>query len=245
MASSTWIAVDNTLVYHEPQSSALCGRHALNNLLQGPYLDEFYLAEIARELDEKERELMLAEGVDTPDALRYMAEDSANVDDSGNFSISVLREALFRGHGVTINTEPAIVTTALDNPSAFEAYLLNLQSHWFVIRRLETAAGPRWFNLNSLLKLPEMIGDFYLSAYLAELKAEGYFIFAVEGTPLPRPMSDRSVGSPDCWHTVSEIQAGVGKGAAGGVKRQAAERAKQAAREDPEYAAALKASMAG
>jgi hypothetical protein len=28
--------LDETLVYHEQQTSALCGRHALNNLLQVP-----------------------------------------------------------------------------------------------------------------------------------------------------------------------------------------------------------------
>ena len=39
---------------------------------------------------------MLANGAETADALRFMAEDSGNVDDSGNFSVSVLREALWR-----------------------------------------------------------------------------------------------------------------------------------------------------
>ena len=73
----------------ERQSGALCGRHCLNNLLQGPYFTEFDLAEIAQELDARERELMLAEGADTADAIRFLAEDSINVDEAGNFSVTV------------------------------------------------------------------------------------------------------------------------------------------------------------
>lgn len=81
-----------SLVYSIPterQQAALCGRHCLNNLLQGPYFDDFDLAEIAHQLDARERELMLSEGTDTADAIRFVAEDSGNVDASGNFSITV------------------------------------------------------------------------------------------------------------------------------------------------------------
>lgn len=34
------------------------------------------------------------------------------------------------------------------NPTAQQAFICNLKSHWFTIRRL----GAHWFNLNSLLK---------------------------------------------------------------------------------------------
>jgi len=74
------------------------------------------------------------------------------VDDSGNFSVSVLREALETTHGVGISGDAALVTAALEDPGVNEAYLLNLREHWFSIRRLETASGPRWYNLNSLNK---------------------------------------------------------------------------------------------
>lgn len=65
-------------VYHEKQESSLCGQHALNALLIGPYFTPFDLAEIAAELDAKERELMLAAG-ETEEALKFLAEDSGNV----------------------------------------------------------------------------------------------------------------------------------------------------------------------
>ena len=74
-------------IYHEKQSDALCGQHCLNNVLQGPYFTAFDLADVAHELDAKERDLMLASGMDTEEAIKFLAEDSGNVDGSGNFSV--------------------------------------------------------------------------------------------------------------------------------------------------------------
>jgi len=68
----------HTYIYHEKQESSLCGQHALNALLIGPYFTPGDLAEIAAELDAKERELMLAAG-ETEEALKFLAEDSGNV----------------------------------------------------------------------------------------------------------------------------------------------------------------------
>ena len=60
-------------LYHEKQVSLLCGVHALNSLLQGPYFGAQDLAAIAQEFDERERALMREAGVDSADFLRYMA----------------------------------------------------------------------------------------------------------------------------------------------------------------------------
>jgi ataxin-3 len=211
-------------------------------------VDEFALADIARELDERERVLMMEAGADTADALKYLAEDSINVDDSGNFSVTVLKEALARGHSIGLEADNSLLVAALEDPGKHEAYFLNLGEHWFTIRRLETLVGPKWFNLNSLLKRPEVIGDFYLSAFLAEMRAEGYCIFIVTGS-LPRPLADRSLGEPSCWHTVGAIIRSASSGASSSkakadARRAAAKRAQEAASMDPDYAAALRASMA-
>lgn len=56
--------------------SQLCGQHALNALLQGPWFSAPDLAEIGAALDKQERDLMLAAGADTEDAIRFVAEDS-------------------------------------------------------------------------------------------------------------------------------------------------------------------------
>ena len=74
--------------------AGLCGVHCLNTLLQGPYFTAVDLMRFASELDEKERQTMLEMGADTNDFLRYMAEESGNVSDDGNYSIQVLSEAL-------------------------------------------------------------------------------------------------------------------------------------------------------
>lgn len=76
-------------VYHERQEAALCGVHCLNTLLQGAYFGPTDLGEIARNFDENEQQLMLEMG-ETNDFLKYMAEESGNVSDSGFFSVQVL-----------------------------------------------------------------------------------------------------------------------------------------------------------
>ena len=41
-------------------------------------------------------------GVDTPEAIAFLAEESGNVDNSGNFSLQVLNKAVERSHEVTL-----------------------------------------------------------------------------------------------------------------------------------------------
>jgi ataxin-3 len=239
------LASDPTLVYHERQQSALCGVHAVNALLQGPYHSEVGLADIAHELDASERALMLANGAETREALEYLAQESFNVDDSGNFSISVLRTAIERSHGVALEADPKMVAGALANPNRFEAYMFNLQAHWFAIRRLPTRAGARWFNLDSMLDRPELISEFFLAAFLHQMQAEGYNIFVVTGA-LPVPMRDGSAGGAGALHSVADIVrfAGKGKAEKASLQKAAAAKAQSLAASDPEYEAALRASMA-
>jgi hypothetical protein len=59
----------------------LCAQHALNMLLQQPYFTAVDLADIARDLDERERAVM------SPSVLANF--QSHNYDDSGYFSIQV------------------------------------------------------------------------------------------------------------------------------------------------------------
>jgi hypothetical protein len=62
-----------------------------------------------------------------------------------------------------------------------QAFICNHESHWLTVRRL----GQQWFNLNSLLKKPELISDTYLSLFLHQLQMEGYSIFVVVGVVPP------------------------------------------------------------
>jgi Ataxin-3 len=57
MASSSLSSSSNSndeYIYHERQQAALCGQHALNNLVQASVFTAGTLAEIAHELDEME-----------------------------------------------------------------------------------------------------------------------------------------------------------------------------------------------
>lgn len=57
-------------------------------------------------------------------------------------------------------------------------FICNSSAHWIAIRKIKGI----WYNLNSLgMRLPEIISDFYLSAFLAAVKQCGYQIFSVEG----------------------------------------------------------------
>ena len=76
-------------IYHEKQVSQMCGVHCLNTLLQANAFNEVDLAQIAQELDRRERALMAEAGLDNEDYLKFVAADSQNVSDEGNFSIQV------------------------------------------------------------------------------------------------------------------------------------------------------------
>ena len=87
-------------LYHEKQLSSLCGVHALNNLLQGPYFGAGDLAEIAHELDAQEAALL---GGSAP-MMSHRVDPN-----TGDFSIEVLAAALNkRGTGL-VNADHAEV----------------------------------------------------------------------------------------------------------------------------------------
>jgi ataxin-3 len=62
-----------------------------------------------------------------------------------------------------------------------EALIFNSSSHWFAIRKIEGI----WFNLNSTNSLPgpEIISDFYLSAFIQGAEDIGYTNFLVTKLP--------------------------------------------------------------
>ena len=181
----------NGFIYHERQVASLCGQHCLNNLLQGPYFTSFNLADIANDLDAQERALRAGDTT---------AFESVNVDDSGNFSLTVLAETIRRSHGLELKRVTPN-STVFQNPQQSKGFVLNLASHWFSIRPLSQDSGEViWFNLNSINAKPEKIGMFYLSAFLDQMQSSGYSIFEVVGNLPPQPR-DTSMGRIDYWHS--------------------------------------------
>jgi hypothetical protein len=164
-------------VYFEPQVAALCGQHLLNNLLQGPYFTVGQLAQVAQDLDAKERALGLTERA-----------GSQNVDEAGNFSIQVL-QACLETMGNSLAQEDAVVRMAIDKAIASSdadfapGFVFNFESHWFAVRKL---GDGKFYRLDSVQKRPTLVGEVYLSALIAQLRGEGYSVYSTVGTRLPK-----------------------------------------------------------
>lgn len=69
-----------------------------------------------------------------------------------------------------------------------EAFLFNSTDHWFTIRKIDGI----WFNLNSTNENPgpQIISEFYLSAFLKGTEDLGYTNFIVKNLPLLPDLND-------------------------------------------------------
>lgn len=164
-------------LYFERQVAALCGVHTINTLLQGPYINEIDLAQIAQELDALERAFMAESGLDSEEYQRFIAEGSGNVDIDGMFSIQVLSKALEVWGLAVIPLSHPEVRRAVDEPEVENAFICNCREHWFTVR----VVNGEWWNFNSLLPAPAPLSTFYLVAFLGTLREQGYTIFVVRG----------------------------------------------------------------
>ena len=112
---SSEATADEPRVYFEPQESALCAVHALNNLVQSPLFTAVDLSTAASELQERERQLHAAGagGVESAEYLTFLAADSAYVSDEGNFSIDCLTTCLA---AIDCTLKPLSAATNPDSP---------------------------------------------------------------------------------------------------------------------------------
>ncbi|KAF9566746.1 Josephin-domain-containing protein [Agrocybe pediades] len=181
-------------IYHETQQegSMLCAQHALNNLLQGNYFTAPDLSHIARELDDLEQSYHD----------NNTGSSSMNMDDTGFFSVQVLDNAL-KVWGLNLTRwRSEEMRPYQDHPQTQLGFILNLQQHWFTLRRFGNAnpnvdldvGDGHWFNLNSFLPEPEWVGKLYLGMVLQQSEAEGYSVFAVtqadRNAPLGLPRTE-------------------------------------------------------
>lgn len=166
-------------IFHEKQEGSLCAQHCLNSLLQGSYFTAVELSSLGQKLDDAERLRMAECGVDSEEYQQFLRQPSGNMDDSGYFSVQVISSALevWSLEIVPFSSTDQRVASVFNDPCQMQAFICNYKDHWFTIRKL----GKQWFNLNSLLKHPQLISDTYLSLFLAQLKNDGYSIFVVVG----------------------------------------------------------------
>ncbi|KAH7339919.1 Josephin-domain-containing protein [Rhizoctonia solani] len=159
-------------IYHERQEpgSMMCGQHALNSLLREFGFTPPDLAQIAHDLDQLEQGVQDSHG-----------GKSTNMDDTGYFSVQVLENALKNAFGLTLvrwRSEEMRPYQAV--PDTQLAFVLNLEQHWFTIRRFgHPKRKGHWFNLNSFLESPEWVGNTYLGMVLQQAEKEGYSVFVV------------------------------------------------------------------
>lgn len=174
-------------IYHERQEygSALCAQHALNSLLQESYFNPSDLSTIARSLDSLEQHVDLGR----------IGRASANMDDTGFFSIQVLENALNVWGQSLIRWRSEVMQPHQDRPQDQRAFILNCNQHWFTLRRFGNSEGSGpWFNLDSSLDRPNWISETYLGLWLQQAEEDGYSTFVVVPTnpdnPLPQTDAD-------------------------------------------------------
>mmetsp|Transcript_4367 Transcript_4367/g.9533 ORF Transcript_4367/g.9533 Transcript_4367/m.9533 type:complete len:352 (-) Transcript_4367:87-1142(-) len=196
-------------VYHERQDALLCGQHALNNLVQQNAFSPGSLADIAGQLDQMELNFMAQNdegGTSSKDYLKRIAEGSGNVDESGNFSIEVLRSALLSRFDLELpNIQQKGVRDKVEITN-IEGFICNRESHWFAIRKI----NDRFYNLNSTLERPEVISHFKLAAEMEALQNEGYSVFCVLKS-LPPPCTSEAMmdlGLPQYWWKEEDLMSG-------------------------------------
>ncbi|EEA07116.1 josephin family protein [Cryptosporidium muris RN66] len=178
------------IVYWEKQGmDRMCALHCINSLLQGPFVDEMFLSNIAHEIDELESKLLKSRS--------YYA--SENVADDGFFSIMVLQECLQRFGYICLPAANPEVQYDVICPSLSCGYIINTSEHWFCVR----SVGGIWFNLDSLKAAPIKMEYTSVTQFLQNYVFSGKSVFVVknksnqnsflkEPDPFIRPIADKT-----------------------------------------------------
>lgn len=147
------------------------------------------MSKIAQYLDDEERNRMSENGLDSREYRDFINQPSGNMDDTGYFSIQVISRALetFSLELIPLNSTDERAQRARNDPTTVQAFIFNMESHWFCVRRFHT----HWFDLNSLLNKPRYMSGLYLTEYLRQMKDDGYSIFIVSGV-FPDCLADTS-----------------------------------------------------
>jgi hypothetical protein len=150
------VSLDN--VYHERQKDHLCGKHALNNLLQHRAWSRQRLDDIAKVLTLAEIDLY--EPHKRNDIQQMVACGTGSIKNRtahGDYSVQVLQQALLTsGVSLLAPGDPDLQGPLALAPSGF---LIHLGDHWFAVRMLQLGKSEVWVNLNSLLDKPQILSN--------------------------------------------------------------------------------------
>lgn len=173
------VSLDN--VYHERQKDHLCGKHALNNLLQHRAWSRQGLDDIAKELTLAEIDLY--EPHKRKDIQQIVACGTGSIKNRtarGDYSVQVLQQASFRS-GVCLLApgDPDLQGPLALAPSGF---LIHRRDHWFAVRMLQLGKSEVWVNLNSLLDKPQILSNEQVSRLkVGDCPFDGGLVFFVIG----------------------------------------------------------------
>ncbi|SBS90985.1 ataxin-3, putative (ATX3) [Plasmodium malariae] len=146
----------------------------------GPHYSEDILANIGKELDEKEKEFLKYSSND------LVRKNSLNVLDDGFINISVLIECLKRKNILLKNAFEEDLIKIISSGHQDIGYICNLEQHWFSIRKIHNT----WYVLDSLKSAPLYIKDMNLKFYFNDV-IKKYHIFSVQNEnpyiSLPKP----------------------------------------------------------
>ena len=150
---------DGKTIYHENQRANLCGKHALNTIMQGPVFDQKGLNSIAEKLNLKEQALL----IDDMDTNPYN-------NSFGDYSIDVIEEALkIHNFHLLRSSNPTDLETA-------EAIIIHCNDHWTTLRKI----GDHWIDFDSKLSQPVFLPDFNIDDYINKLLGDAQ-LFIVNG----------------------------------------------------------------
>lgn len=223
--------------WEKQQADKLCAVHCLNAVVQGPRFSAGQMGEVARKLDMQEQELGISSG-----------QGSQNVDASGNFSISVIENALSEQGLQAVNLDRPDIRQSVYGQCAEHAFICNshARAHWFALRKV----FGRWWNLDSLAASPVPVSDFALIAFLESTMQSGFTIFVIRSfekqaiVTLPDPISStRRTASNQYYLTEAQIEELKAAHARG--EQLAMEEAREAGEDEPSKPAFTMIAPAG
>jgi Josephin/UBX domain len=99
-------------------------------------------------------------------------------DDSGNYSIEVLKAALAEMHSIVLlhlGSEQGKAYLRQNDITTISGFICHKSDHWFAIRKI----GSRYWNLNSSQECPTVISHFSLAVEMDQWSKGGYTLFCV------------------------------------------------------------------
>lgn len=175
-------------VYYErqEQGSALCGQHAINNLLQGAYFTAMDLGHIGAKLDEKESNLLhsIDEEEKLSNAHNIRSRKYSNVSMEGLFSLDVLLTALKQLNVDALPLSHPECQAANEHPDNEQGFIFYQLSHWIAYRKIHG----QWYDLNSgsnfrcIDPQPVRISDFFLSSKISTMQDVGFQVYVIRGS---------------------------------------------------------------